>query len=89
MATKKVIKQTLIDPETLDYLDRQRHEDAVIVQGIETDRHNIEFKYAHVERLNNFRTDELYLERNHLAEEEFLEKIYDQEKEGILTRQVC
>jgi hypothetical protein len=24
-----------------------------------------------------------------LAEEEFLEKIYDQEKEGILTRQVC
>ncbi|KAJ3409332.1 hypothetical protein HDV05_004471, partial [Chytridiales sp. JEL 0842] len=85
--SKKVIKQTLIDPETLDYLARQRADDHLIVQGIEADRHNIEFKYAHVERLNNFKTDELYLERNHVAEEEFLEKVYDQEKEGILARQ--
>ncbi|KAJ3299021.1 Nitrogen permease regulator 2, partial [Blyttiomyces sp. JEL0837] len=43
--------------------------------------------YAHAERFNNFKTDELYIERANLAEASFLEKVHDDEHTSMLARQ--
>ncbi|KAJ3115790.1 hypothetical protein HK100_001235, partial [Physocladia obscura] len=79
--------QSLIDQETLDYLENQRNDDSTIVKNIETEHENIEFIFEHAERYNNWKTDELYLERSFLAEASFLEKIHDEEQENLKKRQ--
>ncbi|KAJ3201857.1 hypothetical protein HDU82_007828, partial [Entophlyctis luteolus] len=79
--------QTLIDQETLDYLDKQREDDFRIVRNIAIEHENIEFIFEHAERYNNWKTDELYLERSFLAEAGFLEKIHDEEQENLKKRQ--
>ena len=84
-----VVKQTLIDQETLDYLAVQREDDYRIVRDVGIEQLNIEFKYAHAERFNNWKTDELYIERTIAAEEAFLVKIHDEEHLALLARQVC
>ena len=81
-------KQTLIDQETLDYLTVQREDDYRIVREVGIERQNIEFKYGHAERFNNWKTDELYIERTISAEEAFLEKIQDEEMQALLARHV-
>ncbi|KAJ3072800.1 hypothetical protein HDU98_002879 [Podochytrium sp. JEL0797] len=86
--SKEMANQKLIDPETLTYLDRQREDDHKIVKSIESEHENIEFIFEHAERYNNWKTDELYLERSFLAEASFLEKIHDEEQENLKKRQV-
>ncbi|KAJ3122558.1 Receptor-type guanylate cyclase gcy-22 [Physocladia obscura] len=80
--------QSLIDQETLDYLENQRKDDNKIVNNIETEHEDIEFIFEHAERYNNWKTDELYLERSVLAEASFLEKIHDDEQENLKKRQL-
>ncbi|ORY45624.1 hypothetical protein BCR33DRAFT_171606 [Rhizoclosmatium globosum] len=82
------VKQSLIDKETLDYLDNQRLDDSKIVRNIELEHENIEFIFEHAERYNNWKTDELYMERSFLAEAAFLEKIHDEEQENLKKRQI-
>ncbi|KAI8612097.1 hypothetical protein BC830DRAFT_601891 [Chytriomyces sp. MP71] len=79
--------QTLIDQETLIYLDKQREDDNVIVRSIEAEHESIGFIFEHSERFNNWKTDELYVERARLAEAAFLEKIHAQEQESMKKRQ--
>ncbi|KAJ1563288.1 hypothetical protein HK405_002607, partial [Cladochytrium tenue] len=86
-STDKKPVQKLIDEETLEFLDRQREEDTVIVTGIKVEQKHIEFRYGHAERYNQWRSEELYLERANLAEASFLEKIHDDEEQSILSRQ--
>ena len=81
-------KQTLIDQETLDYLGVQREDDYRIVREIGLEQKNIEFKYGHAERFNNWKTDEMYIDRAFIAEEAFMDKIYDEEKAALLSRHV-
>ncbi|KAJ3019956.1 UNVERIFIED_CONTAM: hypothetical protein HDU68_010419 [Siphonaria sp. JEL0065] len=80
--------QTLIDQETLEYLARQRIDDHNIVKNIEGEHENIEFIFEHAERYNNWKTDELYIERSFLAEATFLEKIHDEEQQNLKRRQI-
>ncbi|KAJ3212274.1 Nitrogen permease regulator 2 [Dinochytrium kinnereticum] len=80
-------KAKLIDEETIAFLHHTSVEDNDIVKGIGLDRRDIEFKYQHTERLNNWRTDELYIARAQEVEGTFLEKMYDEEHENFLARQ--
>ncbi|KAJ3404398.1 hypothetical protein HDU80_002899 [Chytriomyces hyalinus] len=80
--------QTLIDQETLDYLDRQREDDYKIVRSIQQEHHHIEFSFEHAERYNNWRTDELYIERSAVAAAAFMDKLHDEEQENLKKRQV-
>ncbi|KAJ3072799.1 hypothetical protein HDU98_002878 [Podochytrium sp. JEL0797] len=79
--------QSLLDPETLTYLDLQRDDDNKIVRTIEQEHLDIEFAFEHSERASNWKTDELYMERSFLAEAAFLEKIQTQERENARLRQ--
>ncbi|KAJ3237953.1 hypothetical protein HDU78_003792 [Chytriomyces hyalinus] len=80
--------QTLIDQETLDYLDRQRQDDFKIVRSIQQEHQHIEFSFEHAERYNNWRTDELYIERSAVAAAAFMNKLHDEEQENLKKRQV-
>ncbi|KAJ3232236.1 hypothetical protein HDU81_003112 [Chytriomyces hyalinus] len=80
--------QTLIDAETLEYLDAQRVVDTRIVKDIESEHKNIEFIFEHTERYNNWKTDELYIERASLTEAAFLAKIHDEEQQNLKRRQL-
>ncbi|KAJ3099890.1 hypothetical protein HDU97_002674 [Phlyctochytrium planicorne] len=81
-------KTKLIDDETIEFLGRARDEDIAIISSIGNERKDIEFKYRHSERLNNWRTDELYITRSQEVEATFLESIHDEEHETFLKRQV-
>ncbi|KAJ3238996.1 hypothetical protein HDU78_003096 [Chytriomyces hyalinus] len=80
--------QTLIDEETLEYLDAQRLVDHRLVKNIELEHKNIEFVFEHTERYNNWKTDELYIERASLTEAAFLAKIHDEEQQNLKRRQL-
>ncbi|KAI8851743.1 hypothetical protein BC829DRAFT_96160 [Chytridium lagenaria] len=80
-------KVKLMDDVTLNLITRAKKEDDEIINGIALDRKDIEFKYLHTERLNNWRTDELYIRRAQETETNFLEKIYDEEHATFLARQ--
>ncbi|KAJ3408507.1 hypothetical protein HDU80_005461 [Chytriomyces hyalinus] len=80
--------QTLIDEETLEYLDAQRLVDHRLVKNIELEHKNIEFVFEHTERYNNWKTDELYIERASLTEASFLAKIHDEEQQNLKRRQL-
>ncbi|TPX73049.1 hypothetical protein CcCBS67573_g05684 [Chytriomyces confervae] len=79
--------QTLIDQETLDYLDRQRQDDFKIMRSIQQEHQHIEFSFEHAERYNNWRTDELYIERSAVAAAAFMNKLHDEEQENLKKRQ--
>ncbi|KAJ3019955.1 UNVERIFIED_CONTAM: hypothetical protein HDU68_010418 [Siphonaria sp. JEL0065] len=81
-------KQSLVDPETLEYLVRQRIDDDKIVHAIEAEHENINFMFEHAERYSNWKTDEMFLERAHLAEAAFLEKVHGLEEQNLRLRQV-
>ncbi|KAJ3400527.1 hypothetical protein HDU80_006878, partial [Chytriomyces hyalinus] len=80
--------QTLIDAETLEYLAHQKVVDYRIVKNIELEHKNIEFIFEHTERYNNWKTDELYIERASLTEAAFLAKIHDEEQQNLKRRQL-
>ncbi|KAJ3109165.1 hypothetical protein HDU97_008564 [Phlyctochytrium planicorne] len=80
-------KNIEIDEETLEFLNAARYEDKVLVDSISLERKDVEFKHGHAERLNNFKTDELYIERANAVESTFLEKLFDEEYESLLARQ--
>ncbi|KAJ3099891.1 Nitrogen permease regulator 2 [Phlyctochytrium planicorne] len=78
----------VVDEETLAFLNEARDLDYTIIAGVNLDRRDIEFKHTHAERLSNFRTDEIYLERSFEAEAEFLEMLIKEERDNFLSRQV-
>ncbi|KAJ3130811.1 Guanylate cyclase 2G, partial [Irineochytrium annulatum] len=78
---------SLIDNETIAFLDGARNQDTLIVNSIALERRNIDFKFGHTERLNNWRTDELHIEKANIAEATFLSKLQDEEQAQLLDRQ--
>ncbi|KAJ3212276.1 Nitrogen permease regulator 2 [Dinochytrium kinnereticum] len=80
-------KNKHVDDETIDFLNHARDDDKFLVDSITLDRKDIEFKHGHAERLNNFRTDELYIERANVVEAAFLTTLFDEEYESLLARQ--
>ncbi|KAJ3117418.1 hypothetical protein HDU96_006799 [Phlyctochytrium bullatum] len=81
MATK------LLDDATLELIQEVKVQEDSIVEHIHLDRKDIEFKYQHAERLNNWKTDELYIVRSEETEAEFIAKLRDDEYKKFLDRQ--
>ena len=80
--------QKLIDPETLEFLDKQREGDMQIVADIGSEQKHIEFRYGHAERFNQWKSEELHIDRANFKEAAFLEKIHDEEESSIVAHQV-
>ena len=80
--------QKLIDPETLEFLDRQREGDMKIVVDIGAEQKHIEFRYGHAERFNAWKSEELHIDRANFKETALLEKIHDEEEASMVAHQV-
>ncbi|KAJ3117416.1 hypothetical protein HDU96_006797 [Phlyctochytrium bullatum] len=85
--TMSAHKERKIDDATVAFLADARLDDVRIVEAIDIERKDIEFKHLHIERLNNFMTDELYIDRANDLEASFLVNLHDAEYQQLLERQ--
>ncbi|KAJ3117417.1 Nitrogen permease reactivator protein [Phlyctochytrium bullatum] len=77
----------VLDDETINFLREKRKDDRLLVKEIELERLDIEFKHTHTERVSNFRTDEIYIDRAQEAEANFIVTIAAEEHRAFVGRQ--
>ncbi|KAJ3212275.1 Nitrogen permease regulator 2 [Dinochytrium kinnereticum] len=80
-------KSKLIDDDTLELFRVKRIDDREICSRVASERDDTEFRYLHVERLNNWRTDEIYSEKAEESDAVFLETLMKEEHSNFLARQ--
>ncbi|KAI8834384.1 hypothetical protein BJ741DRAFT_609819 [Chytriomyces cf. hyalinus JEL632] len=81
-------QQTLIDSETLDFLEKQRAEDTKLVETIDIEKRHTEFIFAHTERFNNWATDEVYIQKASKTAAAFLADLNQDELDSLMKTQM-
>ncbi|KAJ3032008.1 UNVERIFIED_CONTAM: hypothetical protein HDU68_009109 [Siphonaria sp. JEL0065] len=81
-------KQSLIDNETLSFLENQRKEDDNLVSSIAIDNKHGEFQFTHAQHRNAFRIDEIYRAEAAESLATVLEKIHQEEAMSLKKQQV-
>ncbi|TPX73050.1 hypothetical protein CcCBS67573_g05685 [Chytriomyces confervae] len=82
------VQQTLIDVETLDFLEKQRAEDTKLVESIDIEKRHTEFIFAHTERFNNWATDEVYIQKANKTAAAFLADLNQDELDSLMKTQM-
>ncbi|KAI8851741.1 hypothetical protein BC829DRAFT_96037 [Chytridium lagenaria] len=80
-------KECIIDAESLEFLRQKRAHDRTIVASLGLERQDAEFRNGHAERLNNWKTDEIYIERSQEEEANFLHNLAIEEQKSFLVLQ--
>ncbi|KAJ3237952.1 Nitrogen permease regulator 2 [Chytriomyces hyalinus] len=82
------VQQTLIDVETLEFLEKQRAEDTKLVQSIDIEKRHTEFIFAHTERFNNWAIDEVYIQKANKTAAAFLADLNQDELDSLMKTQM-